>query len=419
MTKTQLLRRLSFGSSAFVLALSATLPSLLGQVAQALPTGQQVTDRSIKISSSASGAVTAGQGVTYNVSFKLASAHANLKGIIVDICDGSDTPIIGDTNCAKPAGFTWGAGTPTVTLTSGISGGTWVSGAATANSGRTLKLSDASGNNLAGGATVNFQVTTVTNPTDTNDGVGSDQLGTFYARIVTYTAEGVGTDFANYTASAPGSTTALDYGGVALSLANSLTVTAKVQESLTFCVWTNPLGSACGGANADGTDVILGDSNGVLASNVTNYTDTAEMGIASNAQGGVTVRIKGQNLCRVTVASNCEDADDANIIEPQTVSGNMTAAADSAAAGTEQFGLRVSALGSTTAAAPFDGAASNHGFDTNSTNGTTSPYGATLVTTAGPTIELNPELEFMAKSATTTEAGIYTTSINLIATGTY
>lgn len=413
MKKTHLFRRLSLGSSALLLAVSATLPSVLGQIASALPVGQQVTSRSIKLSTSAVGATS----TSYNVSFTAATSHT-IRGLIVDICDGSDTPIIGDTNCAAPAGFTWGAGTPTVTLTSGLSGGTWVSTATTLNSGRTLKLTDTIGNALTGGSSVvNFTVSSVTNPTDTNDGTAGVQAGTFYARIITYTA--TSGDIASYTPATPGSTDATDYGGVALSLASSLTVTAKVQESLTFCVWTNPAGTICGGANADGTDVVLGDSNGVLASNTTNYVDTAEMGIASNASGGVTVRIKGNNLCRNATPANCEDADDANIIEPITTSGTMVSVADSAVAATEQFGLRVSSAATTTPTAPFNGSAGNHGFDTNASNGTTSPYGATLVTTAGPTLELNPELEFMAKSATTSEAGIYTTSINLIATGTY
>lgn len=410
MTRTQLFRRLSFGSTAFLMAVSATLPSLLGNVANALPTGSQVTDRSIQISSSVLGATS----TTYNISFKLASAHSSptLKGIIVQICDGSDTPIIGDTNCDKPAGFDWGAATPTVTLTSGISGGTWVSGA-TAADDQTLKLSDATGANLAAGATVNFQVTSVTNPTDTHNVTGGSNAGTFYARIITYTA--IAGDFTNYTSANPGSTTALDYGGVALSLANALTVTAKVQESLTFCVYIN--GASC--AAGSGTGVILGDSNGVLADPATTYTSTAtstdpKLGISSNAQGGVAVKMKGQNLCRKTLPADCEDADGLNIIAPQT----GTCVADSVSTSVEQFGVKVTTPGAgVTADADYNCAGNTqHAFNTTNT---TSLYGDALLATAAPSVEVTSQLQFAAKSASTSEAGIYTTNISFIATGTY
>lgn len=409
MKKAQLFRRLSFGSSALLLAVSATLPSLLGQVAQALPVGDQVTDRLIRISSSSVGATS----TTYNVSFKLATAHANLRGIIVDVCDGSDTPIIGDTNCAAPAGFTWGAGTPTVTLTSGISGGTWVSAATTANAGRTLKLSDPTGNNLTAGTTVNFQVTSVTNPTDTNDGSAGVQAGTFYARIVTYNA--TAGDFANYTAANPGSTNAIDYGGIALSLANALTVTAKVQESLTFCVYIT--GASC--AAGTGTSVVLGDSNGVLANPALTYTSTStatdpKLGIASNAQSGVAVKMKGENLCRKSAPADCEDADTTNIIVPQT----GTCVADSVSASVEQFGVKVTTPGSgVTVDADYNcGASTQHAFNTANT---TSLYGDDILATSAPSIEVTSTLQFAAKAAATTEAGIYTTNITFIATGTY
>jgi hypothetical protein len=277
-------------------------------------------------------------------------------------------------------------------------------------------LTDTTGNAVTSSSTITFTVSTVTNPTDTDTTTGGTQRGTFYARVVTYTsATG---DIATYAPGSEGSTDATDYGGFALSLAQQLTITAKVQEALTFCVYTSASG-ACSGAT--GTNVTLGDSNGVLSNYTTAYTDTnAKFNVGSNAQSGVIVRLKGQNLCRV--ASPCADANTANIINPSTTSGNMTCTADSSATNTEQFGLRVSTAGTgVTATAPFNCAANNHGFDTNSTNGVGSTYGATVASTTGPTDETasTSSIEFMAKAANTSEAGIYTTSLNFIATGTY
>lgn len=390
-------RRTGILAAAVGLLSASLLPTLGASTAYAAPSGGQVLNRSITLSSSEANAT----GVSYLVEFDVATSDT-IQGIIVDFCNATGgSPIVTDTNCAAPdANFS----TAAVGLAPGtnMDAGDWAAASILTN--RAVQLTSATGEALTALDTISFTLTGIVNP---------GNVGTFYARVVTYDSN-TG-DVLAYAAGSEGNTNAIDYGGFALSTSDSLTVTAKVQEALTFCVFTT--GTDCAGGT--GSDVVLGDINGVLSNYATNYTDTAGMGIASNAQGGVTVRIKGGNLCRVSVAANCEDADTGNIIEPITVQGDMTAEADSALTSVEQFGLRVSALDGTSATAPFDGAASNHGFDTNATTGTLSPYGATLVSTTGPTDELNPELEFMAKAATTTEAGIYTTSINLIATGTY
>lgn len=395
-------RRTGILAAAVGLLSASLLPTLGARTAYAAPSGGQVLNRSITLSSSEANA----SGVTYKVQFDVPSAYAGdtFKGMIVEFCNATGgSPIVTDSNCAAPdAPFSTAA--VDIVEGTGLTNGEWT--ASPIESNQTVQLTNATGETLLADATVSFELTGIVNP---------GNVGTFYARVITYNSVTGDIEEANYEPGTEGSTNAIDYGGFALSTTDSLTVTAKVQEALTFCVFT--AGADCAGGT--GSDVVLGDTNGVLSNYATNYTDTAGMGIASNAQGGVTVRIKGGNLCRVSVAANCEDADTGNIIEPITTQGTMTAVADSAVTSVEQFGLRVSALDGTSVAAPFNGAASNHGFDTNTSTGTLSPYGATLVSTAGPTDEVNPELEFMAKAATTTEAGIYTTSINLIATGTY
>lgn len=397
-------RRTGILAAAVGLLSASLLPTLGASTAYAAPSGGQVLNRSITLSSSEANAT----GVSYLVEFDVATSDT-IQGIIVDFCNATGgSPIVTDSNCAAPdANFSTAA--VGITEGTGMSAGDWA--AAPILSNRAVQLTSATGEALTALDTISFTLTGIVNP---------GNVGTFYARVVTYDSN-TG-DVLAYAAGSEGNTNAIDYGGFALSTSDSLTVTAKVQESLLFCLWTNAAGTNCADVNATGTDVVLGDTNGVLSNYETPYTSASTgtsptLGIASNAQGGVTVRIKGGNLCRTTV--NCTDGDDGNIIEPITTSGTMLSVADSTSSAVEQFGLRVSALDGTTATAPFNGAASNHGFDTNSTNGTLSPYGATLVSTSGPTDEVNPELEFMAKAATTTEAGIYTTSINLIATGLY
>ena len=381
--------RLSYIGSAIALMATSIFPSLLGATVHAFPTGGQVTSRSIRMSSSALSATS----VTYKVKFTAGTSHT-VRGIVVDFCAGS--PIVGDATCVKPTAFNIPA-SPTIALVSGISGGTWVSGATAVNTNRTLKISDATGNALTGGSTVvEFDIQGITN---------TSTLGTFYARVITYNSNAG--DFTTYAPGTEGNTNAIDYGGVALSTANQLTITAKVQESLIFCAYTT--GATCAGAS--GTSVALGDANGVLASYITNYTNTARFNVASNAQGGVVVNLKGDNLCRV--ASPCALANTGNIIVPS----GTTCTADSATTSVEQFGLRLSALGSgVTATAPYNCSAGNHTFDQANT---TSTYGQQIASTAGPGDEVQSTVEFMAKAATTSEAGIYTTVLTMIATGTY
>lgn len=393
-------RRTGILAAAVGLLSASLLPTLGAGTAYAAPSGGQVQDRSITLSSSAAGA----SNVSYLVSFKVASAYAAnaFKGIVVDFCNATGgSPIVTDSNCAAPnASFaTTGVG---ITAGTGLVAGDWAATSILSN--RAVRLTSATGETLSANDTISFTLTGITNP--------GGAEGTFYARVITYNSN-VG-DILSYAAGSEGNTNAIDFGGFALSTADALTVTAKVQESLTFCVYIS--GANCAGGS--GTNVVLGDSNGVLSNYGTTYTSSdsttnAKLGIASNAKSGVAVKMKGQNLCRVTGASNCEDADDANIIEPQT----GTCVADSALTSVEQFGVSVIATGAgTTADADYGCAANQHAFNTANT---TSTYGDDIIATSAPSDEVTSTVEFAAKAATTTEAGIYTSSISFIATGTY
>jgi hypothetical protein len=320
-----------------------------------------------------------------------AATSATIKSIAVDFC--ANSPIVGDSCTAPAAPFTVG-GSPSVTIVGGITG--W-SSFASLNSGRTLTLTDATGTSLTGGSTVvEFDITGVTN---------TSTLGAFYGRILTFPNDSGANSAANYTAGTPGTYT--DQGGIAMSTANQIDITAKVQETLIFCVYTT--GSNCAGAS--GTAVAIGDANGVLANTSGNYQANSKFSLGSNALNGVKVRMKGDTL-----------KSGANSITAQGTS----CTADSSTSTVSQFGMKISSPGANTpATAPYDCTGSNHSLDISTACGSandgniTCLYGQEIASTASATDEEESVLEWNAKAANATPAGIYTATMTFIATGTY
>lgn len=355
------IRRPLYIAAAFLLTVAALLPGLANNKVSAA----QVTSRSIRMSDSTQGTT----GVTYKVLFTVPTT-AVIQGIVVDFCD--ETPLIGDSNCTTPTGFS--VGTPSVTVNSGLTG-TWTAGQL--NTNRTLTLTNASGGSVSASTAVDFDITTITNPTTDNH--------SFYARILTYTTTGGAT---GYTAGTPGGYT--DYGGVALSTGKVINITARVMESLSFCVYA----TAC----SDDPSFTLGHGTNNVLDTTAVDTDAVNFSVSTNAQSGATIRLKGDLL---TAGSNDIDS--------------VGATATAMVAGTEAFGVRVSSAGSATAVAPYDHA-SNYAFDTTATTGT---YGDDIATLAGPVNNSVTELTYAATAGNTTAAGIYTAAHQLIATGQF
>lgn len=365
------------------------------------------------MSTSATGATS----VEYTVEFELGSSHqANaLEGIIVDICGGDSSPLIG-TACTSPTSFTWG--TPTVVSAQldalgtpvDISGWTFN----TYNSGRTLVVYDATGNSssaVAAGTTVRLVMSGITNPSDV-DGAGSNNVGTFYGRIITVDDDTT-IDTAGEYVPTNGTTTTgyVDTGGVALSTTNNLTITARVQEKLTFCIYT---GADCA---AGGSSLSIGNG-GVLSETEDYHNADARFDIYTNAKSGVVVRAKtfatpGHTL---TSGSNSIDA--------------IGAAAASSVPGTEQYGFCVATSGgAVTAVAPYNNAncaddittgaytgSAQFALDTGVTDDT---YGDDIAQSGTATSTTVGRLNFLANVDLTTEAGIYQHELGLIATGTF
>jgi len=369
----------------------------------------QVTTRSIEISSS----VVSATSVSYLVTFNPATA-GTLGGIDLDFCTD---PIIGD-SCTVPTGFTTTASPTLLAAPSGFSTSTGSWGV-TVNAGHNLVyLTNATAQTETGISTaISFTIQGITNPST---------LGSFYARILTWDTQA----HANaYTSGGTPGAGIVDAGGIALSTTAQITITSKVQESITFCVYTSTYDS--GACTGTGNAVTLGNGNGIL-STIGSYTDlSTKYDIQTNALHNVTIRFTGAPLTsgsNVIEATTCSGTD-----SPQGSCPGIASTAVASSAGTKQFGLcTYEATGTTiTPASTYSGtgptacntAASGYNLASTAIFGfniasAASTYGDTLATvTPGATAE--GIIGFLANISNSTPAGVYTSTLTFIATGAY
>ena len=418
-TKTNVIRRGAALVAALALFVGAVAPVLQNTVVRAA----QLEPRSIKMSNSTPGAT-----AQYELSFYATNAATAL---IVDFC--SDTPLQGAT-CAFAA-------TSVPTISSPVaSAGT----AATVGSGSPIHTIKVTGLTIAAGATYTLTFSSgITNPTNATPGAQS-----FYARIYTYATSG---DAGNYVpANTSGSATTqganvLDFGGVALSTTNHVTITARVMETLTFCVsGSNIDGTAgvthdeCSEATAPSLDIGTGSPKVLDASRID--SGTAYTQLSTNASNGAVVRMKATNTC-TNAGLSSNGGTTCNI--PGISSGTYTngTAPIAMTAGTAAYGLFVSASRTTTGIASSTGTITpdvnyNDGTHTNEASpdtvyygmdrqsgsgaqGVLTVYGDPIASAAGPCSRINNNLLFAITPSLTTPAGIYTGDEILIATGNF
>ncbi|GAC1498697.1 MAG: hypothetical protein NVS1B10_00720 [Candidatus Saccharimonadales bacterium] len=376
--------------------------SLSTQVLPSVANAAQITTRSITMSTSA-----ASTAATYALTFTPATTQASGE-LIVDFC--SNSPLVSDV-CNFTAGTVPTIASPTSSVGTATAVGTGSPVHTIKVTGLTLTA--------ATPITINFTAG-ITNPT-TNV--------SFYARVLTYSTGNA----ANYVPAATTGNTPtvgagnLDTGGIALSTAANISITSKVFETLSFCVFT----TSCGTSPV----LTLGDPTTGALSVTNSYTNnSAGYSIATNAGSGASVVMKGTTLCRSSGANCLTGASQYTI----SATGS-TATARSA--GTEQFGMCVDVTGtaSITPAATYtdSSAAACHllgtgvyatspgatfGFnDSAAAGGTNNSAGSQVFSSTGavPSYSNTTGLTFLGNIAATTEAGIYTTSLNLVATGTF
>jgi len=223
-TKKSLLKRIAYGFSIMTLLL-AYYPS----VASAAP----ITGRSVVIGSSAASATT-----TYAFSFTVPSVTVLQSAAFAACTTASGT-------CTTPAGFSASTSTLTAQPTNLGDAAGWTVNTAAPGS---LRLSKA-GNVAAPTGSQIVSFSNVVNPSATN--------ATFFVRMITYS---------DATWTVP-----VDSGTVAASTAGQITVTASVDETLTFTLAsaTVPLGSLTTSATGSGTSTMTAATNAINGYSIT------------------------------------------------------------------------------------------------------------------------------------------------------
>jgi hypothetical protein len=382
--------------------------------------GGQVQERSITMSDNgvSGGALTSGVGsgtnATYRVSFKAATSYT-IRGVVVDFCAGTGTPILEEPACDAPTGFTVGA-TPTIDTTDYVVGASTTLGlgagwtATSINSGQTFEMTNSTGTALTAGTTYTFAISGITNPST---------KGTFYARFLSYTSSTVG--ISTYAHDSTG--TYQDYGGFALSTTDIVSVTAKVQETLTFCVSGLYSGAAppnCGATSAPAIALGHGDNN-TLGPDIIDQQPIFSIA-STNALNGLTIRMRSANSC-----GGLSRDGGATCPIPPVGSGASTWSVMTA--GTAAFGMYCHDGSNGTGTLNCDnnyidrgGSAdpNTFGMDTSSVgDNVTSTYGDIVARSTAPVSEMRNQYDFGATASNTTPAGIYSTNLAMIATGSF
>ncbi len=380
-------------------ALGVSLPALL----MAVPaSAAQLTSGATSIEMSSS--TPSQTGVSYKVTFTPQTSEAS--GVVyVDFC--SNSPLDGDT-CNDAY-----TGVPNVSSVAGPATTTAVT--AGDSQVHTIKLT---GQTLTSGTPFTATFTGIVNPTT---------AGSFYARIYT------GASGYTYTPAAtnggtPTSTGYADYGGVAMSTASVVSITARVMPTLTFCVSsgtgangaTNPITSNCGGTVAPNITIGHGSQDVLSSSQVDTYSVFSQL--STNATAGAVIRAdinnSGTNTCGGLLLTGAAACSAGNYIPPVN---NGNAAGGTITAGTAAFGLSVAngtgGTGTVSAFGCYTSAA--YCMDTTANTGVTSTFGSEVASSTGPVNNVNNQYTFGATVSNTTPAGIYTANMSLIATGTF
>jgi hypothetical protein len=274
---------------------------------------------------------------------------------------------------------------------------------------------------------ITFVVYGVTNPTST---------GALYARIYTFSTYATASTFAS-TAPLTGTTystasgAVIDAGGVALYITNTLTVSAKVQEYLQFCVYASTTATAAP-CSLTGSTVTLGNAGGILSISNAYVDSSTRFDIATNASGYAAVTFTGLPLSNGSL-----------LIENSGASGtgSVAATAYTSAVGTDQFGLCSIAAAAGNQATNYT--STNLSFPNATYNSGTCPTAllASSSYAGGASFGLNIAqagsvygdllaiqkpgtgstglISFIGNVAASQLAGIYTTTFNFVASGTY
>lgn len=258
----------------------------------------------------------------------------------------------------------------------------------------------------------------VVNPDNSTDG---DDNNTFYARVYVYTSATT-PGLTNGSGQTVATTGVVHDGGIAAATAQQLTLTAKVQERLTFCVGDTDPTASCTAPGAGALDL------GVLDSDATAETDVAFAQLTTNANGGAFVEYFPEDefkvtgaTCGVTDITLTEDSTDQCLNRDATEDAMSTI-------NVEEWGLAViddtnddgTITGNLTTAALYDyDTAEEYVVEAPQTGTETPGSGYTLASSTTIVDNEQLDLRFAAKTAPTTPSGVYTVTLTFIATPTF
>lgn len=332
----KILFRLALGLTVFTLVVAGfTQPT----------SAAQITARSVAIGSSVASAST-----TYSFTFT-APTSTTIKSIAFQACTTASG------SCTTPSGFSV-TGSSIGSQPTGLgSGGTWTANTSTAGSLRVLNNSNTG--SPSAGAQVFFSA--VTNPSATNS--------TFFFRMTTYSDSTW--------------TTPIDTGTMATSTAGQITVTATVDEALTFTL----------AANTVALNTLTTSTTG---------SGTSTMTVSTNGATGYAVSVNGLTL---TSGSNTITA----LSSPTASTQN-----------TKQFGINLMAnttpsVGTAVSGSGTGAAATGY----NTANSFKFVTGETVASASVPTNSNTFTVSYIANIDGSTAAGAYSTQLTYIATANF
>jgi hypothetical protein len=270
-------------------------------------------------------------------------------------------------------------------------GGSWSANAGSAGGagGTSIVFKKASAGVEAGTPAATVVINNVTNPSASNT--------EYYLRISTYTDTGATAPVY------PGT----DFGGLALSTANQITVSGTMPESLVFCVGTS--GTNC--TNITGTTVNLG-----TFSPASTNSGTSLMDASTNAGSGYAITVNGTTL---TSGAN-------TITAMGTQSANSAGCSPSCTSttGVSQFGSNVRANTTPSVGADVNpaqggtfGGAGSGGY--NGVNSFRFFTGDTVASSAGVSDSQLFTNSYIVNVPGSQAAGLYTATFTYICTATF
>ena len=335
-------------SAMAVLLVSAMVP-FIGQA-------DQFGNRSLELGSAAAGADT-----THDFTFDIGTSD-DVGGFQFEYCDNDPFP---GESCDAPTGFD--SSSATLTDQTGASGFSIDGGATDSNN---IVVTNDTPQSFTAEDTVTFDFDNVINPSEANE--------EYFVRIYSYETDAL--------------SSVVDDGGLAFATAETVEVTARVQETLQFCVYT---GASC---NDGGTQADLGILNTASTETAESYFD-----VATNARNGMNVQYVGTTLSSDGVEIDPVDDGNGGFEAPET--------------DTEQFGLRLTDISATSDGTQLGDESGDYLSNGNYALNDSDP--TEIATSTEPISSTTYTVEYMANVDALTPTGVYDTQFEYIATASF